>query len=60
MKTSYGLHFETVNYINSDWSEYDKAVAAAHLARFGKIVTDEYRCPIDNEHDLEEIHRLIK
>lgn len=60
MKTAYGLHFEIVDSINSDWSEYDKTVAAAHLTRFGRIITDEYGCPVDNEYDLEEIHRLLK
>ena len=61
MTTSYGLEFNTVTKINSEWSDYDKTVAECHLANAGVIIVDaEYGQPIDNECDLEEIYRILE
>ena len=61
MKTSYGLEFDTVTEINPEWSDYDKTIAGCHLANARVVIVDtEYGQPIDNEHDLEEIYRILE
>ena len=61
MKTSYGLEFDTVTEIDPEWSDYDKTIAGCHLANAGVVIVDtEYGQPIDNEHDLEEIYRILE
>lgn len=61
MQTSYGMEFNLVNEIDPTWGEYDKTVASCHLANVGVIIVDvEYGHPIDNEHDLEEIYRIVE
>ena len=61
MKTSYGLEFNTVTEIDPEWSGYDKKVAECHLANAGVVIVDtEYGQPIDNEHDHEEIYRILE
>jgi hypothetical protein BACCOPRO_02131 len=61
METSYGLEFNTVTEIASEWSDYDKKVAGCHLAKAGVIVVDaEYGQPIDNEYDLGEIYAMLE
>lgn len=61
MKTSYGLEFDTVTEIDPEWSDYDKTIAGCHFANAGVVIVDtEYGQPIDNEHDLEEIYRILE
>lgn len=61
MKTSYGLEFSLMNEIDPGWSDYDKKVASCHLANTGVVIVDtEYGQPIDNEHDLDEIYRILE
>lgn len=61
MKTSYGLEFNTVTDIDPAWDGYDRTVAECHLANAGVVIVDaEYGQPIDNEHDLGEIYRILE
>lgn len=61
METSYGLKFELLKEINPTWDNYDKTVAQCHLKNVGVIIVDtEYHNPIDNEHDLDEIYRILE
>ena len=61
MKTSYGFEFSLMNKIDPGWSDYDKTVASCHLANTGVVIVDtEYGQPIDNEHDLDEIYRILE
>ena len=53
--------FDTVTEINPEWSDYDKTIAGCHLANARVVIVDtEYGQPIDNEHDLEEIYRILE
>lgn len=46
---------------DSEWSGYDKTIAGCHLANARVVIVDtEYGQPIDNEHDLEEIYRILE
>ena len=61
MKTSYLFESEAGIGINPEWSGYDKTIAGCHLANARVVIVDtEYGQPIDNEHDLEEIYRILE
>lgn len=47
---------KTTTEINEKWDDYGKKVAECHLNNYGVIFLDEYGCPIDNEHELEELY----
>lgn len=58
MKSAYGLEFEVTNRIHDTWNEWDKSVAIAQMSNFGRIYIDnKYHKPIDNEYELEDIHK---
>mgnify|MGYP000594548809 CR=1 FL=1 len=61
MKTSYGLEFDTVTEINPEWSDYGQDDSRMSPGQCRVVIVDtEYGQPIDNEHDLEEIYRILE
>ena len=61
MQTSYGLPFEITDEINPAWDDYNQTVAMTHLMNFNRIYLDvTYKCPIDNEYELEDIHETYE
>lgn len=52
--TSNGLYYDVAFDIDPSWSGYDKSVAEGQLATYGRIYTDEYGQPIDDEYAVDE------
>jgi len=48
--------YKITKYMNNDWSDYDKTVAATQMDNYNMIFLDEYDCPIDDENELEYLY----
>lgn len=67
MATSYGL--ECILCSPQQWEEikndmpdpYDVSIGDIHIRNYGFVILDaEYKQPIDNEYDLEEINKQVQ
>ena len=60
LTTNYGLSFSIIKEIDNKWLDYDKVIGKTHLDNFGFIIVDQLATPIDDEHDILEILKIVK